>query len=124
METTFSNWHGPPDNNPQPRKTVIQYIALAGTLLVMMIPIGFVLLHIALCADEYYFQAWERRRRRDERRARHSGQEQHQQQREQDLERSFVGGNGPGYGDWYYSGATESSHLLSAANERSLSDID
>ncbi|KAK7962766.1 uncharacterized protein PG986_003591 [Apiospora aurea] len=109
METAF-----PPDkdhpNDSQARTTLNQYTALAGALVISMIPVGFVLLHIALYVDEY-IQTRERARLQDE-------QTQDGQEREQDpdLERNLVGeGGSEEDGDWIYSGASETSHLLPVA---------
>ncbi|KAK8043516.1 hypothetical protein PG993_005946 [Apiospora rasikravindrae] len=125
METTFPPYQGQPDD-AHPRTTWKQYMALAGTLLISMIPVGFVLLHIALYVDEY-IQIRERIRLQDETWPRRVQHEQAQDGRElgqgQDLERNMEGEGVPEDTDWIYSGASESSHLLSAAVDPDPRDV-
>ncbi|KAK8122969.1 hypothetical protein PG984_011639 [Apiospora sp. TS-2023a] len=68
MDATLSNYQGHPPDDTWPGKTFMDYFTLAVSLTVVAIPVGFVLLHFALCAD-IYLDARERARRRDEVRA-------------------------------------------------------
>ncbi|KAK8075286.1 hypothetical protein PG997_009949 [Apiospora hydei] len=129
METTFPQDRDHPGDS-QPRTTLKQYMALAGALVISMIPVGFVLLHIALYVDEY-IQIWERTRLQDEARPRLVQDEQAQnggeweRGQDPDLERNLVGeGGSEEDNDWLYSGASETSHLLSAAFDPHSRDID
>ncbi|KAK7985621.1 hypothetical protein PG996_005143 [Apiospora saccharicola] len=125
MDTTFSNYQGHPPDDTWPGKTFMNYFTLAVSLIVVAIPVGFVLLHFALCAD-VYLDARERARRRDEVRA---GQAQRQSGggREQDLERNGDGDGDPRRRDWHHwfgTDATESSRLLPSVYEGASSDAD
>lgn len=125
MDATFANYQGHPPDDTYPRKTLMDYFTLVVSLIVVAIRIGFVLLHFALCAD-IYIQARESARPRGELRAGETreGHDQIGEEQEQDLERNLGDEWDPIRRDWYYDGATESSHLLSAVYDGDTSDTD
>ncbi|KAK7915031.1 hypothetical protein PG985_012734 [Apiospora marii] len=124
MDATVLGYQAHQPDESYPRKTFMDYFTLLLSLILLAIPIGFVLLHLAICAD-IYIQARERRRTRDEYRARQAreGQDQDVEEQEQDLEQNLGGSGDPIRRDWYY-GATESSHLLPAIHELDAADLE
>ncbi|KAK8852113.1 hypothetical protein PGQ11_014592 [Apiospora arundinis] len=116
MDTTFSTDPGHSGHtHPHPQLTVGKYLALLAALFVASIPIGFVLLHIALHADGW-IHTRERRRLLEERAARRIQHEQEDEQGqedpERDLERNAVAQGIFEDRIWGFHGVTESSCLL------------
>lgn len=110
MDATVLGYRGHQPDENLPRKGFMDYFALLVSLLLLAIPIGFVLLHLAICAD-IYIQARERALQAGE------GQGQNGEEQEQDPERHPGVEGDPGRTDWYHYFADESSHLLPTVYE-------